>query len=134
MDPEHVLRIDKPAFDHAITLGPRILIVICLESTSAPSEALLADCAQTAGVEVTPNTLICAAAWPCFETGDMDAFNTTIAHNVRNACNTETYDSVILAQASMAGAARLLRDLNAPVLTTPHMAVQAAIAAAKTRA
>lgn len=90
MDADRVLRIDKPAFDCAVMLGPHILIVICLESIRASSEALLADYAQTAGVEVTTNTLICAAAWPCFETGDMDAFHTTIAADVRNACSTET--------------------------------------------
>ncbi len=120
----HILRIDRPAFEAAVKHGPRILLVICLQSTKTASEALLASC----GPNLHPDTLICADAWVHFEAGDIAAFSHAIATQVRHAVAAKPYDAVILAQASMKDAAPLLADIGVPVLTTPKMAVQAALA------
>ena len=50
------------------------------------------------------------------------------------ACAATSFDAIVLAQASMAGAAQLLTDFDIPVLSTPQMAVDAAIETAQTRA
>ncbi len=124
MDAPDVLRIDRPAFERALSIGPHILMVVCLQSTIAPSEALLTDC----GGDERAQTLLCKDAWAHFEAGDMPAFYETIANDVRDVLRSRPFDAVILAQASMAGAADYLGDVGLPVLSTPQMAVDAALA------
>lgn len=130
MGAPHILRIDRPAFEAAVAFGSRILLVICLESTKAASEALLADC----GADLQSDTLVCADAWPYFVSGDVPRFSQTIAADVRKSVAETPYDAVILAQASMKDAAPLLADIGVPVLSTPKMAVDAALALVRARA
>ena len=130
----YILRIDRPAFDAALAFGPRVLMVICLDSTRAPSEALLSDCAHRTGQPLHAETLLIDGAWPHFEAGDFTSFYEVIADQIRAACAATSFDAIVLAQASMAGAAQLLTDLDIPVLSTPQMAVDAAIETAQTRA
>lgn len=125
----HVFRIDRPAFEAAVACGPRVLLVICLDSTRDPSEALLADCAGDGALAA--ETLLCDQLWPLFEAGDIPAFSQGIATEVRRRIRKDAFDSVILAQASMKDAAPLLADIAIPVFTTPQMAVRAALALAE---
>lgn len=130
MSAPHILRIDRPAFEAAVAFGSRILLVICLKSTQDASEALLAGC----GADLQTDTLICVDAWPYFVAGDLARFSHTIAADVRKAVSETPYDAVILAQASMKDAASLLADIGVPVLSTPKMAVDAALALVRARA
>lgn len=125
----HVFRIDRPAFEAAVICGPRVLLVICLESTRDPSEALLANCAG--GGDLAAQTLLCDHLWPVFEAGDITAFAQGIASEVRQRIRADGFDSVILAQASMKDAGPLLADIGIPVFTTPQMAARAALALAE---
>jgi Asp/Glu/hydantoin racemase len=134
LDNPYVLRIDTPAFDCAVAAGGDILVVICLESTREASQTLLATRAHTAQVDITQHTIVCAAAWAHFTAGDMDLFDRAIATDVRRACAAHPYNTVVLAQASMAGAAHLLADLGVPVFTTPQTAVDHALKIAQARA
>ncbi len=122
--PAGALRIDRPAMEAAIRLGPDIAVALCLASTEEPTLSLLHDIAQELGRTITPRIVRCHDAWPHFEAGDMAAFAQSIAHSVQQA---KGCDSVLLAQASMRVAAPLLTDLGLPVLTTPELAVQRAI-------
>lgn len=128
-DIPHLLRIDRPAFEAAVNYGPRIMLVLCLASTKDASEQLLHD--YMGSNQITPTTVICADAWPAFEAGDTNTFHTMIANDIRQAAAQQPFDAVILAQASMAGAAAMLTDLGILVLATPAMAVQAARAIAQ---
>lgn len=130
MNVPHILRIDRPAFEAAVAYGSRILLVICLASTQDASEALLAHC----GADLQSDTLVCADAWPYFVAGDLARFSQSIAADVRKAVAETPYDAVILAQASMKDAAPLLADIGVPVLSTPKMAVDAALALVRARA
>jgi hypothetical protein len=134
LDNPRVLRIDTPAFDCAVAAGGDILVVICLESTREASQTLLATRAHTAQVNITQHTIVCAAAWAHFTAGDMDLFDRAIATDVRRACAAHPYNTVVLAQASMANAAHLLADLGVPVFTTPQTAVDHALKIAQARA
>ena len=134
IDPSRVLRIDHPAFAKAVAIGPRSLLVICLDSTKAASEGLLADCAARSGTPHSFDTLVCGDAWPHFEAGNLETFHTLIADAITTTCARTTYDAVILGQASMAGSSAFLSGLDAQVLATPKVAVAAVIAAAKARA
>jgi hypothetical protein len=54
-----------------------------------------------------------------------------IANDIRQATAQQPFDAVILAEASMAGAAAMLADLGILVLATPAIAMQAAHAIAQ---
>ncbi len=116
------LRVDRPMMQQAARIGRRILMVYVLESTRAPSLGLL-ESLTAPGAEVRPLPL--PEAWPLFETGDSAAFHAHIAEAIRTALRDGGVDVVVLAQASMAGAAALLGDLGLPVLTSPHQAMRA---------
>lgn len=124
----HVFRVDRPMMDAAVLNGPDILVALCLESTVAPTLALLGDAAERAGLAVRPEPLLCAGAWAHFEAGDARAFARAIADAVearvaaggRPGC-------VVLAQASMAVAEPLLEPHGLPVLSSPRLAVRHAV-------
>lgn len=117
------IRIDRPMMQVAFSLGPKPLLAICLESTRVASLSLL----QEAG-EVDPTVLLCNGAWALFEAGDMEGYAQAIAAAVRPAAL--GHDCVVLGQASMRVAEPLLRDLDVPVLSSPSLAVDRAIAMA----
>ncbi len=125
----NIIRIDRPALTAACRHGGRPAIAICLESTRGPTLELLAQCAAAEGVAIEPSVIMCADAWPHFEAGDMEAFAASIAATVRREAGRA--DCVVLAQASMRVAEALLSDLDVPVITTPRLAVEQAIAMAR---
>ncbi|WP_284617884.1 Asp/Glu/hydantoin racemase [Aquabacterium humicola] len=116
-------RIDRAMADRAVASGPRILVVAALDSTLAPTAALLQESADVAGRAITPRCVLAEGAWACFEAGDIARYHERIAACVR----TERGDAdvVVLAQASMAPAADRLADLGIDVLASPRLGVQA---------
>jgi len=122
-----VLRIDRPMAQQAVAIGGRILIAAVLASTLAPTHALLLDAARQAGKTVTLIDLLCTDAWDHFERGDLPAYHAVIARQLRKAA--PGGDVIVLAQASMAGAADLCADLPIPILSSPRLGLEAAIRA-----
>ena len=126
-DAPHHLRIDRPAMQAAVQAGPNVIVAICLESTRTPTLDLLAQVARDLSRPVRPRLVLCDAAWPLFEAGDQAGFSVAIAKAVvAELEGGGTADCILLAQASMRVAAPLLPG-HCPVLTTPELAVQAAI-------
>ncbi len=128
-----LLRVDRPLAEAAVAAGARLLVVAALETTLAPTQALLKDAASRAGREVDLEVLSLPEAWEAFESGDREGYLRQIADAVRNAVEdagarngTGGFDAVILAQASMAGAAEQLSGLGTPVLASPRLAVERA--------
>jgi hypothetical protein len=113
--------------EHAIAAGSRILIAACVPSTIGPTRELLAGAAHAAGRTVQLDDKLMPEAWAFFQRGDRQGYWEAIAAGLRQAAR--GYDAVVLAQASMAGAAALLADLGIPVLASPRLGVEAAIAA-----
>ena len=124
-----VLRVDRAMAEAAIAVGGRIGVAAALESTLAPTKELLRQVADTAGADVTLHRILCTEAWPLFEAGDRDGFLAAVADTVR--AGSAGCDVVVLAQASMAGAADLLGDLPIPVLSSPRLGLEAALALLK---
>jgi hypothetical protein len=120
-----VLRVDRAMAEAAVALGPRVALVAALESTLGPTAELLITAA--AGRPLTVSAHLCADAWPHFLAGDQAAYLATVAACARAAA--ASADVVVLAQASMAGAAALLADLAVPVLSSPRLGLAAALAA-----
>ena len=120
-------RIDRAMADAAVRLGPRILMVAALQSTLAPTRALIVDSASKAGDDIVLHELVVEAAWPYFERSLQDAYIGTIVTAVED--NSEEVDVSVLAQASMAAAAEQFRSRPVPVIASPRFGVKAAIAA-----
>ncbi|MEU8781268.1 aspartate/glutamate racemase family protein [Streptomyces sp. NPDC048637] len=117
-----VLRVDRPMAAAAVAAGQRIAVLAALESTLAPTEALIAQEAQRAGREVRVRTVLVPGAWERFESGDTDGYLSAIAAAAREIRDA---DAIVLAQASMAPAAEGL-DSGVPVLSSPRLGLRAA--------
>jgi hypothetical protein len=122
-----VIRVDRPMAEKAVSLGRRLILAATLASTLEPTRALLLEAAQEAGQTVEIIDLLCDSAWAKFEQGDQEGYLQEIAASLREAA--PTGDVIVLAQASMAGAADLCPDLPIPILSSPRLGVEAALRA-----
>ncbi len=126
--PVPVQRIDRAMAEAAVAKGSRILIAACVASTVGPTSDLVAKVAREAGRDVALRVVLIADAWPKFMAGDVQGYQAAIVE--RLVAEKGDADVVVLAQASMAGAApEAERRLGLPVLTSPRLGVTAAIAA-----
>jgi hypothetical protein len=124
-----VLRVDRAMAARAVALGRRIVVVAALESTLAPTAALIEEEARAAGRAVELIMAPCPWAWAAFEAGDQAGYLAQIAAHVRSVAGQG--EVLVLAQASMAGAAELLADLPTPLLSSPRLGLAAALALAE---
>ncbi len=120
-----VLRIDRPMAARAVREAHRIAVVAAVESTIDPTLSLLREEAASAGVNVEIRSIPCFDAWPLFEDGDLDGYHRFIAAHV-DAID-DSYDVVVLAQATMAQAAALVAEPSR-VRSSPTVAVEVALA------
>lgn len=121
-----VIRVDRAMAEQAVAAGPRILIAAALQSTLAPTEALVIEAATRAGVSAQISRLVVSDAWPHFEQGNFEAYLGRIADALKSA---KDFDVIVLAQASMAGAADLCAELAVPVLSSPRLGLESALTA-----
>jgi Asp/Glu/hydantoin racemase len=124
-----VIRVDRPMAQRAAEIGGRIAVVVAVASTLAPTRALLAECIANSTRDSTLIESPCLDAWTLFEAGDTEGYLDRVAAHARQTA--DHADVILLAQASMAGAADQLTDLPIPVLTSPRTAVQHAAALAQ---
>jgi hypothetical protein len=118
-----VIRIDRPMLRRAVTLGPRVGVLVALTSTVEPTTRVLAEEAADAGADVTVEVRIVEGAWDAFLAGDAEAYHSSIARAAGTLAGRS--DVVVLAQASMEPASALLAGLETPVLTSPRSAMEA---------
>lgn len=117
-----VVRIDGPAMEQAAAGGGEVVVAICLESTK---DATLALFQEVAGHTSTAKLILCDAAWPFFEAGDMQGFSDEIVDAVSGQGT-----RILLAQASMAVATPALKDKGYQLFMTPKAAADAVSALA----
>lgn len=120
-------RIDWPMMQIAARIGGPVLMAYCLDSTLAPSSALLRRAFQETGQPAEVHPLDLTTAWPLFQAGDTAGFAAAITAAIMAELKTRPeISAVVLAQASMAAAGAPLRSqLDIPVLTSPEIALQA---------
>ncbi|MBC9725924.1 aspartate/glutamate racemase family protein [Streptomyces sp. TRM68367] len=122
-----VLRVDRPMAAAAVADGPRVVVLTTVESTFAPTVALVEEEARRAGRAAEVRTRLVEGAWARFEAGDTEG----CARLVAAAADAVTdADAIVLAQASMTPA----QDLTAtttPVLSSPRPGLAAGAAAAR---
>jgi len=126
-----VIRIDRPMLRRAVTLGPRIGVLVALASTVEPTTRVLAE--EAAGTEsaVSVEVRVVDRAWDAFLCGDAEDYRSRIAEAA--VALSSRCDVVVLAQASMEPAAALLAGLATPVLTSPRSAIEAVAAVIPSR-
>lgn len=123
------IRIDRPMMRRAAENWGDILLAYCLRSTEGPSTALLQDEMDKAGNPYQIAPLLLDRHWHLFEEGHPHAFARGIANDIRAALSQRSgIRAVVLAQASMAGSAMLLSDLDIPVLASPVLALKEGLA------
>lgn len=128
---QRVMRVDRAMAERAVEIGTRIIVAAALASTLAPTTALIEDVAAKVGRKVTILPLLCEDAWPYFEAGDLEGYVKSVAATLHNT--TLEGDVIVLAQASMAAAATYCDDLTTPILSSPRLGLEAALAAYRER-
>jgi hypothetical protein len=126
-----VQRVDRAMARSAAEIAAhgagRACVVAALEVTLAPTGALVLEEAARLGANVAVESVLVAGAWPRFESGDEEGYAVLVAEAARAAA--PRADVVVLAQASMADAAERCADLATPILASPRLGVEAALAA-----
>ena len=120
-----VLRVDAPMAEEAVSRGKKIVVAATLQSTLGPTMDILQAAADAKGATVDLIKLLCSDAWESFERGDTEAYEQKIAAELERAG--ADADLIVLAQASMAGAAQRCQGLTTPILTSPESGLKAAI-------
>jgi hypothetical protein len=113
--------------EKAVSIGRRCLVAAALRTTVEPTESLIRDVARARGVAVDIKTVVFDDAWSRFKAGDQAGYVGRVAEGFRRAA--KDIDVVVLAQASMAKAAERCRDIDVPILTSPRLGAEAAVAA-----
>ncbi|MCI4086085.1 aspartate/glutamate racemase family protein [Streptomyces sp. MMS21 TC-5] len=117
-----VLRVDRPMAAAAVRTGPRIAVLAALASTLTPTAELLAEEAGGRPLSVVPHLV--PGAWESFGAGDTARYLSQVAEAADAVTGA---DVIVLAQASMAGAADLATTATT-VLSSPAPGLAAALA------
>jgi hypothetical protein len=117
-----VVRVDRAMAERAVELGGRVVVLATLESTLEPTTRLLADVATLRRRPIDVHARVVEGAWDRFEADDHDGYIGLVADAITGA--DDEADVIVLAQASMAGAADRVAT-RAPVLSSPRLAVEA---------
>ncbi|MCB9136828.1 MAG: aspartate/glutamate racemase family protein [Caldilineaceae bacterium] len=121
-----VLRVDTPMADEAIRRGERIGVVATLPTTLKPTVELIERQARLQGKAVDVISSLCEGAFDAVASGDAETHDRLVAAAIRELMSQA--DVIVLAQASMARAADTIpeSELDAPILSSPGLAVQSA--------
>ena len=123
-----VVRGDRPMAAAAVAAGPRITVLATVESTLAPTLALIEDEARRANRPVRAHAQVVPDAWTRFEAGDTEGCARLVATTADTVTDT---DVIVLAQASMTAATELTAT-TVPILSSPRPGLAAAAKAVRT--
>ena len=122
------IRIDAPMMQTAAQIGGKVLLTYVLDSTREPSERLLSEAMATTDQPGNYILLGLPDLWSLFEKGDHEGFCSAITRKVVDTLQSQPdIRVVVLAQASMANAADFLKAHSVVVLSSPKLALQAAL-------
>lgn len=116
-----VLRIDEAMADEAVSTGSRVAVIATLPTTLEPTVALLRDRAAHAGAEIEVTDRVVEGAFEAIVGGDAATHDRLVGEAI--VALAAENDVVVLAQASMAGAAAAV-TVDVPVLTSPELGVR----------
>jgi len=116
-----VLRVDEALADAAVHAGHRVRVLATLATTSRPTIALLRERADLAGLEPEITDEVIDGAFEAVASGDRATHDRLVSAAIERGAREA--DVVVLAQASMAGAAEAV-EVDVPVLTSPRLGVE----------
>ncbi|MFG2964688.1 MULTISPECIES: aspartate/glutamate racemase family protein [unclassified Streptomyces] len=122
-----VVRGDRPMAAAAVAAGPRVTVLATVESTLAPTLALIEDEARRAHRPVRARAQLVPDAWTRFEAGDTEGCARLVATTADTVTDT---DVIVLAQASMTPATDLATT-TVPILSSPRPGLAAAAKAVR---
>jgi hypothetical protein len=121
-----VLRVDAALAEAAVAGGGSVVVLCAAGATIGPTRAVFEQAAGATGAAI--EVRLVPDAWTAFKAGDEQRYLRLVAEAAELAA--AEGGIVALAQASMAGAARLVRDATPP-LTSPLVGLAAIVAAAR---
>ena len=121
-----MLRVDAALAREAVRNGGKVVVLCAVETTVEPTRRLFEKAAQATGATIEMRLV--PDAWDAFKGGDPDRYFSIIAR-AADAAGGDGVACVALAQASMAGAARL-SSAGRPPLNSPAVGLKAAAEAA----
>ena len=123
----NVIRVDRPMAAKAVQMGRRIIVAATLASTLQPTKELILDESRRQNKAIELIEVLCDGAWAKFEQGDLAGYIEAIAKRLRTVVHLG--DVIVLAQASMAAVER--EGFDIPVLSSPRLGLEAALAAVR---
>ena len=128
-----VLRLDRALADAALDAGKRILVLATTPTTLEPTRAMLESLASSRQLAVSIDLRLVEGAWISFSKGDLEGYREAIADAAR--CFASDCDVIVTWRSmparppgKVASAAELLTDLPVPVLASPALGIERAIA------
>lgn len=118
-----VLRIDEAMADRAVELGSKIAVIATLPTTLRPTAALLRERADQAGSQVELTEVVVEGAFQAVSSGDPARHDALVGAAITDQAKRS--DVIVLAQASMAGAAATV-SVGVEVLTSPELGIRRA--------
>jgi hypothetical protein len=122
-----ILRIDRPMAEKAVAMAQHIAVTATFQTTLGPTLELLEAAALAADREVELEPFVFNEARTAWAEGDLEGYLDAIARGLGLAA--EEAELIVLAQASMAAALESCPDLGVPVLSSPRLGLEAALAA-----
>lgn len=115
-----VLRIDEAMADAAVAAGRRISVIATLPTTLTPTVRLILERARLADAAPELSEVLVTDAFAAAVAGDRELHDSLVGAAITAAA--PHADVIVLAQASMAGAAAAVA-VDVPVLTSPELGV-----------
>ncbi|WP_223878314.1 aspartate/glutamate racemase family protein [Microbacterium radiodurans] len=116
-----VLRVDEAMADAAVAAGRRVRVLATLATTSRPTTGLLRERAELAGLSPEITDEVIDGAFDAVVSGDRATHDRLVGEAIERGA--AEADVIVLAQASMAGAAEAV-SVDVPVLTSPRPGVE----------
>ena len=117
-----IVRTDAALAETAVRGGGQVVVLCAAETTLGPTRDLFGEVAR--GTDARVEVRLVSGAWARFRAGDHGGYLQLIADAAEEALR-QGATTVALAQASMAGALKLME--NRPVLASPAAGLKAAV-------
>jgi len=119
---DHALRIDRAMADLAVNSGVKILVLAALQSTVKPTAELMEASQKRQKTANAFDYCVVENSWQYFLNGQYEHYEQAIADIITQ--KQDGYDCIVLAQASMAGATKRVKEKRALILSSPEIGVK----------
>ena len=119
---QNVYRIDKPIGKYIVANFSKIGIAYTVHSTKVVSQRLIENLANAIQKPVEIVEIDCQSSWQWFEKGDLERYELEIVTQIKKLAN--DCEIIFLAQASMEGTAKYLKNEDYRIVSSPEFGVK----------